>query len=103
MMNEQQRTSQEPTVNDHPGKTRIPSGYNGVYAVPTTPYSVFVHHSPVYITSKLWEGRRPGRPSSRPISAGRRPYRPDAYPYANRRWSRYLTGERSQFRQEADV
>lgn len=94
MMREQSRT-----FGEQPKKTtlesKVPSGYRGVYAVPTTPYSVFVHRSPVYITSELPAGKRPGRPSARSRSVRGLPFRPDGYPYANRRYSRHLMREQA--------
>lgn len=68
------------------------NGTNGRIAVSTTAWSVFVHSSPMYVTSKMPRGRRAGRPASRPSSRFHRqlPFRPDGYPYANRRWSERL-------------
>jgi len=56
--------------------------------VNVTPYSIFVHASPVYKTSEL-VAKRSARPGSRPHGRPNRilPLRPDGYPYANRRWS----------------
>ena len=89
MMREQTRTfgeqPQQPTL-----KTKVPAGYRGVYAVPTTPYSIFVHRSPVYITSEMPQIKRPGRPASRSKAFRGLPFRPDGYPYASRRYSRHL-------------
>ncbi|MCB2198219.1 hypothetical protein KQI63_02380 [bacterium] len=94
MMREQIRTfgeqPQQSTL-----KEKVPAGYRGVYAVPTTPYSVFVHRSPVYITSELPQGKRPGRPSARTRVARGLPFRPDGYPYASRRYSRHLMREQA--------
>ncbi len=60
--------------------------------VPVTPYSIFVHASPIYNTSDL-AVRRSSRMGSRPHARPNRllPLRPDGYPYANRRWSDRMT------------
>lgn len=60
------------------------------FRVPTTPYSVFVRQSPVYVTSEMTGSRRRGRPAARLDSRRRHPFRPDGYPYANRRWTNRL-------------
>ncbi len=65
---------------------------SGVRRVTTTPWAVFVHASPVYITSDQPSRPRRGRPAShRNVAHNRRGMRlPDDYPYANRRWSERL-------------
>jgi hypothetical protein len=68
-----------------------------VKTVRTTPWSVFVPNSPLYITSQMPRGQRAGRPGSNQAQGVHRrlPYRPDGYPYADRRWTERLTGKRA--------
>jgi len=60
-----------------------------VRTVPTTPYSVFVHSSAMYLTSELPIRLRQGRPGPRVSGRQSRMVSmiADEYPYANRRWS----------------
>ena len=65
--------------------------------VSTTPWAVFVHASPVYVTSDTPSRLRRGRPTTHRNGApNRRGMRlPDDYPYANRRWSERLRALRA--------
>ncbi|MFH0882768.1 MAG: hypothetical protein V2A56_07265 [bacterium] len=69
----------------------------GLRRVTTTPWAVFVHSSPIYVTSDLPVRYRRGRPTSHRNGAPhRRGMRlPDDYPYANRRWSERLRALRA--------
>jgi hypothetical protein len=68
---------------------RIPGENSDRRSMTATPYSIFIHNSPVYKTSEMLTSRRPGRPSVFSPCGKRRqlPFRPDGYPYANRRWT----------------
>ena len=89
MMHEQSQSSGTPLKAGEVAPTpRL--GHSRLFTVPTTPYSVFVHQSPVYVTSEMPPNKRRGRLSARPDRRPRMPFRPDAYPYANRHWTRKL-------------
>jgi hypothetical protein len=61
--------------------------------VRSSPYAIFVHASPIYVTSEMVKSTsRPGRMSLRPDGryARKLVWRPDEYPYADKRWSEKL-------------
>ncbi|HEB85077.1 MAG TPA: hypothetical protein ENI92_08775 [Bacteroidetes bacterium] len=63
------------------------------HVIRTSPYSVFVHDSPVYRTSMM-PMKRSTRLTPRPHSRHRRrlPLRLDPYPYADAHWSAVSRG-----------
>jgi len=85
-----ERFTKRVASNNQENILRVPGEVNpNRRSLSATPYSVFIHNSPVYKTSEMLTSRRAGRPTAFSPCRKRKqlPFRPDGYPYANRRWT----------------